>query len=173
MEGRVTPNKEIPPSPFVSPSYFSRLPDNELISQCLENIRPAWDEFFKRNIPFIKKNIKKRLFEYGVDPDVDADLDGMSNYEEFMAGTDPNNAFSVFRLEDVTTEDPAGVLIEWQAVIGKSYRVEYTSDLFSPWIVPDMWRGIVATSDVMMLLDDGSETGGVAEWRYYRVKLDE
>jgi len=69
MEGRTTPNKERPPSPFVSPSYFSRLPDNELISQCRENIRPAWDEFFKRNIPFIKKNIKKRLFEYGVDPD--------------------------------------------------------------------------------------------------------
>lgn len=38
-----------------------QLADEELVHHCLENHRPAWNEFFRRFIPHIKKAIKKQL----------------------------------------------------------------------------------------------------------------
>ena len=38
---------------------FTALSDKDLITHCLENHRPAWEEFFRRHIPFIKKTIRK------------------------------------------------------------------------------------------------------------------
>jgi hypothetical protein len=41
------------------------LPDNELVSLCLENQRPAWEEFFRRYISLIKQAIKSKLRDHG------------------------------------------------------------------------------------------------------------
>jgi DNA-directed RNA polymerase specialized sigma24 family protein len=41
------------------------LPDKELVTFCLKNHRPAWEEFFKRHIQLIKHAIKGKLREHG------------------------------------------------------------------------------------------------------------
>jgi hypothetical protein len=53
--------------------YFSNIPnlrnvpDQELVSLCLQNNRPAWEEFFFRFIPEIKKGIEKILYSFTSD----------------------------------------------------------------------------------------------------------
>lgn len=64
--------------------------------------------------------------------DVDSDGDGMSNWKEYIAGTDPTNALSVLRISPLT---PAGgAWVEFTAMSNHTYTVEYTDDLGAvPW----------------------------------------
>ena len=74
---------------------------------------------------------------------LDSDGDGASNLNEFLAGTDPTNAASVFRIVGLQpeTED---LRLTWTTVGGKTYRVQTNSipdagsfaDLSGPISVP-------------------------------------
>ncbi len=61
----------------------------------------------------------------------DADGDGMTNWQEYAAGTDPTNPGSVFHLEIAPVLTPGSLLLYWQALSGRSYQVQYTDDLGS------------------------------------------
>lgn len=54
---------------------------------------------------------------------LNADSDAENNLEEFLAGTDPTDANSVFRLVAITLEGD-NIRIVWTCVAGKSYAVE-------------------------------------------------
>jgi Tol biopolymer transport system component len=58
----------------------------------------------------------------------DADGDGVSNMQEYLAGTSPTDSTSVFQL---STDTPAnGTMgLTWPAVSGKSYQVQYKTNL--------------------------------------------
>lgn len=56
-------------------------------------------------------------------PDGDDDGDGQSNFQESVAGTDPWDAASVFRLNGLTAL-PQACLLRWTSVMGKRYQVE-------------------------------------------------
>jgi hypothetical protein len=60
----------------------------------------------------------------------DADGDGMSNWEEYIAGTNPTNANSVLF---ITQLNAMSQLVVWSSVAGKSYQVYATSDLLAPF----------------------------------------
>ena len=66
----------------------------------------------------------------------DADRDGMTNLQEYLAGTDPTNSDSVFRVQiSVAAMSGNNALLIWPAVPGKSYRVQYKNDLSDPvWL---------------------------------------
>jgi hypothetical protein len=55
------------------------------------------------------------------------DGDGMSNADEFRAGTDPNNANSYLKVDQVTVAGVAA--ISFQAVASNNYAVEYRDSL--------------------------------------------
>jgi Tol biopolymer transport system component len=60
----------------------------------------------------------------------DADGDGMSNLQEFLAGTDPTNPASVLRLQiGVQVSTPNNVMLNWPTVPGKNYRVQFKDNL--------------------------------------------
>jgi hypothetical protein len=61
--------------------------------------------------------------------DADPDLDGFSNLEEQIAGTDPTDAQSIFIIDEVR-----GSTIEWSAVAGRTYSVYWTGDLTQPFL---------------------------------------
>jgi len=63
-------------------------------------------------------------------PEGDPDDDGMTNYEEYVAGTSPNDRQSVFEIAEVL---PAGNTagLRWHAFAGKEYRVLASIDLES------------------------------------------
>ena len=65
----------------------------------------------------------------GAEPtDPDSDGDGMSDAAEDIAGTDPNDAASVLKITGVTQADDGGQLM-WTSVNGKSYEVQFSTDL--------------------------------------------
>ena len=64
----------------------------------------------------------------------DSDGDGLSAWEEEVAGTNPTNRASVLRAEEVVSVTN-GQVFSWQAVSGKSYTVWFKTNLTdSVWI---------------------------------------
>jgi Tol biopolymer transport system component len=64
----------------------------------------------------------------------DADGDGVSNLNEYYAGMSPVNSASVFRLWSDAPVDST-MALTWPAVMGKSYQVEYKTNLTdSVWL---------------------------------------
>lgn len=61
--------------------------------------------------------------EDAADAGLDGDLDGATNLEEFIAGTDPGDPESVFRLTFTVATDQNG-RVEFAAQTGRSYRLE-------------------------------------------------
>lgn len=53
----------------------------------------------------------------------DEDLDGMSNYAEFRAGTDPNNPDSRFMLGVGDGSPSAGIMLRWSSISNRFYTI--------------------------------------------------
>ncbi len=76
---------------------------------------------------------------YPLNPLGDFDGDGMLNWEEDLAGTDPLDSNSVFRVDEIETD--AGVTqrhVAFTAQPGRSYRIYYTDDNLTS--TPLMWH---------------------------------
>lgn len=106
-------------------------------------------------------------FAPGAGPNVDGDNDGFSNAQEYLTGTDPNDGTSALRVTRVAGPDGAGFKIEWPAVSGKSYLIEYKNDWSDSTWAP--LETILATGTGITNVVDGA-TGGVTK-RFYRVRL--
>jgi hypothetical protein len=79
-------------------------------------------------------------------PDADADGDGMTNIEEYRAGTNPTDIASRFALN--SSNAAAGVVLKWPTVAGKSYRLESAPALAgAPWTVVE--DGIAGTGSLV------------------------
>jgi len=66
------------------------------------------------------------------DANVDRDNDGLTNYQEFLAGTDPRNANSVFRVKRINLAS-GQVRITWNSVAGKTYTIAAASQVNGPY----------------------------------------
>lgn len=73
----------------------------------------------------------------------DSDGDGLSDIEEYFAGTDPTNATSSFSFQPNAAPQSNGVMsVCWPVTVGRTYAVERTYDLirtnwaavFGPWM---------------------------------------
>jgi hypothetical protein len=68
-------------------------------------------------------------------PYADSDGDGMLNWQELFAGTDPHDAASVFRITAVLPTS-SNTLISFSSVTGKLYRVERNVGLTNNgWVI--------------------------------------
>lgn len=95
----------------------------------------------------------------------DQDSDGLSDAEEYRAGTDPTGSSSVLRVLTLQSAGGARTEILWATVAGKHYRVEYKDSVTGTvWIsgIDDF----AATSETGRWTDSSPAAGGQ---RYYRV----
>ncbi|PYM15823.1 MAG: hypothetical protein DME18_03280, partial [Verrucomicrobia bacterium] len=97
----------------------------------------------------------------------DFDQDGASDFAEFRAGTDPTQADSVFRGELVGPPENGAVLVRWNSVPGRIYRLQFKNDLkTNQWT--DLKGDVIADSTTASKPDG---TIGFLRQRYYRVLL--
>ena len=64
-------------------------------------------------------------------PQDDFDGDGFSNYQEYLAGTSPIDAGSVFALLSMTASLGKQATVSWHSIIGKQYTVYKSTNLLS------------------------------------------
>jgi T5SS/PEP-CTERM-associated repeat protein len=69
-----------------------------------------------------------QYFKGDADPEDDPDHDGQSNLTEFIAGMDPTDPNSLFKVTE-TASSPDGFVIRWQSVSNRTYGIYWTGVL--------------------------------------------
>ncbi|MGI5868617.1 MAG: choice-of-anchor A family protein [Kiritimatiellia bacterium] len=94
--------------------------------------------------------------------DDDPDGDGLANFEEFLAGTDPLEANSVLKILGIRPV-ANGIEIRWASVSGKVYAIEHCRTLDAPWL--PVKTGFVADGPESRFVLPGADSG------FFRVVL--
>jgi hypothetical protein len=113
---------------------------------------------------------RKYFGHVGIDPNADPDHDGMSNYAEFWAGTDPLDASSVLAIDPTALLNNGQIQIRWKSVAGKTYSVQYSTDA-SSW--SSLGGSVVGDGSIILVTDPLSDPSANSQdsQRYYRVVL--
>jgi PKD repeat protein len=104
-------------------------------------------------------------------PSADPDGDGMTDLQEFLAGTNPTNSASAFRITSVASEG-IDIRVRWTTVTGKTNALERTAGSAGSFATNDFAAIFTATNTVGPVtnyLDSGAATNVPAF--YYRVRL--
>ena len=96
--------------------------------------------------------------------DADPDKDGSSNYEEYLAGTDPNESVSVLRITAIGLSD-GSTEIRWLSVDDRVYTLEVTESAGGVFVPVD--TNVRATAPENKAIDTSSHPSGAI----YRVRL--
>jgi hypothetical protein len=94
----------------------------------------------------------------------DPDHDGMNNYQEWIAGTDPTNAASVLKMQ-TPSNSPPGVAVSWLSVPDRNYAVFRSTNLATTAFIT-LAANIPGQTNTTSYLD--TNTVGVAPF-FYRV----
>ena len=99
----------------------------------------------------------------------DADGDGLNNWQEWHAGTNPTDALSVLRLLSPASGAP-GVRVRWQSVSGLNYFLERGTHLgVQPGFLP-LATNIVGQPGTTIFTDTNAVGAGPF---FYRVGVQE
>ena len=99
---------------------------------------------------------------------VDSDGDGINDLSESIAGTDPLDAGSGFRLLSIEVTGE-GTLLEWSSTPGKLYTVEYLPKLGGRWEALASMEAVGGVSESSFLDDDPERMSNAAG--YYRINI--
>ena len=103
----------------------------------------------------------------GVNPNSDPDGDGMSNKQEYLAGTNPTNSSDKLIITAFSKTGLAGnVGITWSSVLSRRYYIQKTTDLASH-IWTDSGLGLISPTGAATTRSfaDSATTN-----RYFRVE---
>jgi glucose/arabinose dehydrogenase len=103
----------------------------------------------------------------GIDPSAETGHNGMSNYAEFWAGLDPLDPNSVLAINCSSLLSGGQFQVRWQTVAGKTYTVQYSSDLIS-W--SNLGNAVVGDGSVASVTDSVHTPAG--KQTFYRIWLN-
>jgi len=113
--------------------------------------------------------------QYGLDPfdpnlaNEDPDGDGMNNLQEYLAGTDPTNGASFFKITAITREN-SDIRVSWLTGAGKTNALQATTaGGYATNSLADIFTVTNTTGTATNHLDVGGATNRPA--RFYRVRL--
>ena len=110
------------------------------------------------------------LQQYGLPTDgsadfLDTDGDGMNNWREWMAGTDPTNPLSVLKML-APSNSLSGLTVSWQSVSGKTYYLQRGTNLLLQPGLSSLQSNIVGQAGMTSLTDTSATNAGPY---FYRV----
>ena len=125
-----------------------------------DGIEDAWASAFFGHAPLSAEEKQK-----------DSDGDGQCDYAEFLAGTNPTNSTSVFRITDLNLAAEGKVTLNFVGSKQAGYRVGYSDDAIHwQWIETPLLRWTLP--DHAAWEDDGLETGTPpANSRFYQIAV--
>ncbi len=135
---------------------------------------PCWwvEKYFDTTLTVFSSDETIEAIPDVVYASLDSDGDGMDNYAEYLAGTDPGSIDSVLQVDmdkpekkDVTV--PQGAVIRWKSVGNRYYGVWRTSDLMEGFMLIE--SNIPGTPPVNMYEDFTGTNGGPY---FYRIKAE-
>jgi K319L-like, PKD domain/Concanavalin A-like lectin/glucanases superfamily len=105
-------------------------------------------------------------------PDADPDGDGLSNMQEFLAGTDPTNSASVLRITSIARQG-SDVLVAWTMGSGKSNALQVASGNASGGYATNSFTDIFIVTNTVGTATNYLDSSGATNMpaRYYRVRL--
>lgn len=103
-------------------------------------------------------------------PNQDPDGDGVSNLNEYRAGTNPNDPASRFEVVEIAKGDN-GVSIRWSSQPQRKYRVRRSATLLaSPASYTPVQSGLVATPPMNEFIDT---TVGASATSFYIIEIED
>ena len=95
----------------------------------------------------------------------DPDGDGMNNLAEFLAGTDPTNNASSFRIISIGQQPDGSCQVTWMSAPGINYQVWATTNLSTPFAA---LSGTVPSAGATTGYNDAAAGGAT---KYYKIKV--
>jgi len=103
----------------------------------------------------------------GVNPNADADADGVTNKREYLAGTNPTNSADRFRILSFTFANETNVTLSWSSSLTRFYSLQKTTNVGSASAWSDSGLGAITPGG---LTTTRSFTDTKAVVRSYRVE---
>ena len=101
------------------------------------------------------------------EPYGNGDDDSALNWEEWMAGTDPKDGDSLFRILSVVAQTSTFPVVTWSAVSGRTYSIYRASgDVSGPY---DLIAGGIAGAAPAVSYTNALPAGNL--WLYYQVRI--
>jgi len=101
----------------------------------------------------------------------DTDGDGASNNAEYLAGTDPADAASALGIVSFDRAGDGATTLRFQFAASRSYAIEYSGDLQNWSSVENPALIYYSAPGIAEWRDNGSQTGGLGDVRFYRVRV--
>jgi hypothetical protein len=100
----------------------------------------------------------------GTVDDVDTDQDGMNNWQEWVAGTDPTTALSVLKMVGASNS-LAGVTVSWQGVSSRTYFLQCSTNLLGQPAFSPLQSNIVGQAGTTSFTDTNALGSGPFSYR--------